>query len=550
MARAIHYEDLSLAIEPEQSGGYRVRTLRSPYGPAAAPFGLPFQRQELEEMIRKAATGVRRCPLVADSRAARDLVRTEPIHQPSESLRDIGARLFRSLFHGPVRETYLLSRGRAESLPDRGLRIRIVLPADIPEAGLLQALPWELLYCEETGEFLARSVLTPVVRILPLPWVSAAFPESEARQIRILIVVAQPRGSETLDDADERARILEAWCRQQSAEAKLLLAATLRDLYEALRSEHYQVVHFIAHGSFDPATGVGSLLLENSEGAAHLVPSNVLAETLRASRELRLVFLNSCSSAQVGQRPGQDPLLAAAAALVRRGIPAVLAMQFPVSDLAARLFSEAVYRSLSRGSSLEAAVTDGRLALHQANADSWEWITPALFAALTESDVFLPLCPAAEDRVARGKEIVVQVSRLLRSRSYARAQQVVEAQLEQGVDVADLHYYLALALLGGRRPRSLKVSELRPIESSVRRALDLDDCATHHLCLLAFLQRDFYLENQLSPRPPLYEDLLQRAATAPRDLLRLAELVELVPWAEPVVALVGARGSATGSDPR
>jgi len=142
------------------------------------------------------------------------------------------------------------------------------------------------------------------------------------------------------------------------------------------------------------------------DGEPDFVPGSQLAETLRASRELRLVFLNSCESAQVGHRPGQDPLLGLAAALVRGGMPAVIAMQFPVSDEAARVFSEAVYRSLAHGNPLDAAVADGRLALYREKPGSWEWITPVLVTALSESEVFRPLCTVEEARAAAREQNV------------------------------------------------------------------------------------------------------------------------------------------------
>jgi len=519
MARIIDYEDLALAIEPDREGRYQVRTLSSPYGLTAEPFILPFGRQEMEELVQKVGVGL--------AVPARDLGPTESKQPSSASFRETGARLFRSLFPGTLHETYLRSRGRFESRPDQGLRLRIVLPVDVPDAGLLQALSWELLYCEQTGDFLARNVLTPVIRQLALSGVAPSLPETEASCVRVLIAVASPRGLPPLDHADEHARILQAWRQQPKAKVKLLRPATLRGLTEALRSDHYQVVHFICHGAFDLEMGEGSLLLETPGGEPYFVSGDVLAETLRASRELRLVFLNSCKSAQVARQPGQDPLLGTAAALVRRGLPAIIAMTAPISDSAARLLSEAVYRSLARGNSIEAAVADGRLALFQENPRAWEWITPALFAALGDSNVFRPLCSAAENLSTRQEEAVS----LLKRQSYGRAQELIESCLEGGEDLADLYYYLALALLGGRQPRRLKLEDFRRVEASARRILPLADRAAHHFCFLAFLQRDFYLTNYLLPPEPAYNDLLKQAAEAPFDPSRLEELVRLVPEA-------------------
>jgi hypothetical protein len=347
----MRYEDLSVAVEPKPEGGYKARALASPFGPGTAPFDLPLQREDLEELISNVRAAVAAPPSDGDFWSLRDLSPPGAARQPATDLRRIGAHLFRMLLGGPVREIYLLSRGRIDSNPDRGLRIRVVLPVDSPEAGLLQAVPWELLYCEETRESLARSSRTPVVRILPLAWASVPLSVPDAAPIRILIAVANPAGTAALDADDEYDRIREAWEPQQKVEIKVLPDCTLRDLTEALKTDSYRAVHFVTHGSFDPRSGTGSLLLEAPDGGPHPVPGAILGETLGAHRELQAVFLNACRTSQTGYKPGQDPLLGSAAALVRAGIPAVLAMQFPISDSGARTFSETVYRSLARGSS-------------------------------------------------------------------------------------------------------------------------------------------------------------------------------------------------------
>jgi hypothetical protein len=534
MPRLIQYEDLALTIESEGEAGHRVRLLASPYGFTAAPFALPFDRPVLERMIEEARAHLHRVPVSGVSSSARNVSALEdagPVRpSPEDGLRETGARLFQALFHGAVGEIFLQCRGRIESIPDRGLRIRLVLPADTADRALLQSLPWELLHSERTGGFLARNVLTPVVRQLAVPPMSSAL-ATVSEQVRILIAVATPRGVGALDDTDERARILEAWCQQEGAEVKVLLSATQDKLYEALRSEHYHVVHFIAHGDFDPRTGAGSLVLERSDGAPDAVPGEVLAESLKANRELRLVFLNSCSSAQLGHREGQDPLLGTAAALVRWGVPAVVAMQFPISDAAARVFSEAVYRSLAGGSSLEAAVADGRLVLLQAGVDSWEWINPVLLTGQSDSAVFRSLCPARQDRSARHASAIVQAAGLLALGSYERVLKTLDSCLQEGADSADLHYHRALALLAGRRPRHLKVSELRPVEASARAVLRFDDSAAHHLCLLAAVLKDFYLSNYLVAPQPGYEEVVERAAGTPVEDDKLDDLLRLAPWA-------------------
>lgn len=532
-AREIRYEDLALAIEPDGADTFRVRAVNTPYGLSAAPFALPFRREQLEAMIEDVRLGVLQSMEPGNNSRVRDLHTRMPRAVSRQSLGEIGSRLFRALFHEAIREVYLLCKGRSESTPDQGMRIRLVLPIDTPDSALLQALPWEILHCAETRDFLARSVLTPVVRQLVIQWASSSFANALPDRLRILIATAMPRGDhDPLDTADEEGRILKAWCEREDAEVDLLPSATLSALREKLRSRHYQVFHFIGHGSFK--AGEGGLLFETSSGGPHWVSGELLAEALRESRELRLAFLNACDSGQMGHRPGEDPLLGTAAALVRRGVPAVLANQFPISDSVARTFSEAVYRSLARGSSLDTAVGDGRFAIYQENTASWEWVTPTLFTALSGSEIFKPLVrwkPSPEENLSH-------VSRLLAEKSYDAARERIGSARGTGAESADHHYYLAIALLQGRRPRSLKLDDIRPVVASASRSLHLPDCAAHHYGLLAFLYKDFYLGNYLVPPEPGYDALLQKAAKSSLNRERLDELSVLLPWSKLVVDTV------------
>ncbi|HET9228037.1 MAG TPA: CHAT domain-containing protein, partial [Thermoanaerobaculia bacterium] len=282
LAREIHYEDLALAIEPEGTETFRVRALNTPYGLTAAPFALPFHRGDLEALIEESR---------------------EAVLEGRSALAETGGRLFRALFHEAVREVYLLCKGRSESAPDHGLRVRLVLPIDTPDSALLQALPWELLYCEQTDDYLARSELTPVIRQLAIPWTSSAFVGPPPERLRMLIAVASPRGVEALEDADEQGRILDAWCKQEHVDVELLPNATLSGLREELRSRHCHVLHFIGHGGFDAGAGVGALLFETADGRPHHVSGKLLAEALKGSRELRLIFLNACETGLLAWRP-------------------------------------------------------------------------------------------------------------------------------------------------------------------------------------------------------------------------------------------------------
>ena len=64
--------------------------------------------------------------------------------------------------------------------------------------------------------------------------------------------------------------------------------------------------------------------------------------------------------------------------------------QFPITDDAALVFSEAVYRRLAAGDSMDAAVAEGRLALLRRMPDSLEWGTPVLFLRAADSRLLRP----------------------------------------------------------------------------------------------------------------------------------------------------------------
>jgi hypothetical protein len=68
-----------------------------------------------------------------------------------------------------------------------------------------------------------------------------------------------------------------------------------------------------------------------------------------------------------------------ATCLLDNGVPAVVAMQFPIGDVAAIAFGAGLHRALARGEDVRRAVVEGRLAILDEIPGSLQWITPALF---------------------------------------------------------------------------------------------------------------------------------------------------------------------------
>jgi beta-lactam-binding protein with PASTA domain/outer membrane protein assembly factor BamD (BamD/ComL family) len=96
-----------------------------------------------------------------------------------------------------------------------------------------------------------------------------------------------------------------------------------------------------------------------------------------------VAFLNSCEGARGSEG---DPFSGTAATLVRRGIPAVVAMQYQITDKAAIEFCSAFYESLADGLPVDAAVTEARVAV---SMDSMlEWGTPVLYMRSRDGRLF------------------------------------------------------------------------------------------------------------------------------------------------------------------
>jgi hypothetical protein len=387
MERVLHFEELTLRIEPAGTGRFRVQIAQSPYGSQAVPLVEARSGDNFERFISAMEMAVRgRSSKKGLASPARDLAT-----EKSEWLRadltptQIGDRLFCLLFSRNVLETFLLSIGRAETRPDSGLRIRLILDPTAPE---ILALPWELLYRADTCDFLGRNPLTPLVRYLEVPRLAAPAPLVDS--LRILAVCASPHDQAPLDLVKERERLLSAWGKEGRVDIEFLDKPTLLGLRTRLMKSRYHILHFMGHGGFNSQTGEGVLLFEDAQGYSASVSGRVLAESIKDSRWLRLVLLNACQTAQLPRRRGQEPFSGVASALLLGGLPAVIAMQYPISDDAALVFSQHFYTALASGFPVDAAAAEARLAIHLSFPNSWEWATPALYMSVPDGRILLP----------------------------------------------------------------------------------------------------------------------------------------------------------------
>ena len=134
-----------------------------------------------------------------------------------------------------------------------------------------------------------------------------------------------------------------------------------------------------------PVRDEGLIVMADDTGQPHYLTATDLSRLLADHKPLRLVLLNACEGARGSS---QDIFSSTASILVRRGIPAVLAMQYPVTDRAAVEFARSFYESLADGLPADAAVAEARKAISIAVADTAEWGTPVLFMRASDGILF------------------------------------------------------------------------------------------------------------------------------------------------------------------
>jgi len=361
----LSYLDFDLLFE-NLGEEYEARVLASPAGQAISRFTLPFGPVEIENLLLRVG------------RARRRVRRLESPEM--EAARIFGSRLFTAVFNGEVLSC--LRGSQAENARQgSGLRLRLRLSAT-PELG---NLPWEFLYDPTRGQFLSLSTETPVIRYLELAQQIPPLPLHPPLQV--LVMISSPQDYPQLDVEKEWARLNEALADLVARGLVALTCldkATLGELQRLLRRGGYHIFHFIGHGAFDERSQDGVLLTEDEQGRGRLVSGFDLGTLLHDHRSLRLAVLNACEGARSSLN---DPFAGSAQSLVQKGLPAVVAMQFEISDEAAITLAHELYGALADGFPADAALAEARKAVFAQDNDV-EWATPVLYTRVPDTHVF------------------------------------------------------------------------------------------------------------------------------------------------------------------
>ncbi len=359
--------DFELEIGSGAAGTYPV-VARAPGGEVATIMRLPFTSAELDHHL-----AVVRDKVLASSAVLRGAPTSD-----ERPVRELGQRLFEALFADDVRSLYVASRQRAR---EQSSVLRLVLRVRPPE---LARLPWEFLFDPGHQDYLGLSM--PLVRYPEV--LAPRQPLQVALPLRILGMVARPGDQHALDAGDEQQRLHTALAgldREGLVELSWVAGQTYNALEDALDQGPWHVFHFLGHGGYNPDTEEGTLALADHTGRTHPVGADDISRLLAEHHPLRLVVLNACDT---GRGSASDAFSSIAAALIRREIPAVVAMQFEITDPAAIVFAQNFYQHVAKRRPVDDSVMRARRALRLANKDTLEWGTPVLYLRALEGRIF------------------------------------------------------------------------------------------------------------------------------------------------------------------
>lgn len=364
---------LRIGAESTGEGSYPIEVEGESGEKICAQMRMPFEGLELQNYLQ----GLEIARLKSGTPAYRD----SSVGGLAQ-VRKFGARLFDTLLGGVIGECFQAARRRAKA-EERRLPIRLSIMDPT-----LATLPWEFMFDPIQEDYLALSRQTPLVRYLEVA--DKPTPCKVLRPLRILALASSPRDAALaqLDVAREQQRINDALaelCKQRAVEIHWLSINRVAELQRVLNNGPWHVFHFVGHGGYDERQSEGTLLLQDDAGQPLHLSASKLAQLLHDHFSLRLVVLNAC---ETGLGDPMSLYSSTAARLVQRGVPAVVAMQYPISDQAGTIFAARFYDMLATGGDVDEALTEARKAVNIQLNNSIEWATPMLVTSSQDGQLF------------------------------------------------------------------------------------------------------------------------------------------------------------------
>lgn len=303
--------------------------------------------------------------------------------------RKYGEMMSKALFYDDVRDAFVEALAQLEGSQDDNDCLHVLLQI---EAEDLRELRWERLCAPKNWNFLILNQRTPLSFYIPT-CVERRFPPIGQRDLRALVVVANPQGLKEFQLADFDDSKTVASVKQALGEIPCDVLAnvdgavglpTPDELMKHLtqQDKYYTLLHIVCHGK----------LLPDGETAIYLAGANKCVEPLNGSTLIEglnnlkhaphFAFLSTCESASAEAEMSMGGL---AQRLVRElGMPAVVAMTEKVSIETAQALATTFYQQLRSHGNVDLALVEATAGL-QGRGDI---TVPALFSRLGGRPLF------------------------------------------------------------------------------------------------------------------------------------------------------------------
>ncbi|MGA7934577.1 MAG: CHAT domain-containing protein [Kovacikia sp.] len=308
--------------------------------------------------------------------------------QRAINLVKFGQQLYSALFQGTIRDSWVMAQGIAQHRQEV-LRLRLGL-----KDSRLPRLPWEVLGNDRpiaTGTDVLFSRYHSSFAVMSSPFQFQQFPSMEPGQaLKILMVLAAPTDQEALALRQEALHLQEELqgtlrngnrnSRFSEIQLTILEQPGREQLTQALEHNHYQVLHYAGHSGLGAAGGK-LYLVSSKTGLTETLNGEDLAGLL-VNNGIRMAVFNSCqggytATTESAADAGEGNL---AEALVKRGIPAVLAMAERIPDDVALNLSRLFYRNLKQLYPIDLSLSRARQGLLSSyGSNQLYWALPILY---------------------------------------------------------------------------------------------------------------------------------------------------------------------------
>jgi hypothetical protein len=269
-----------------------------------------------------------------------------------EEIASFGRLLHRCLFPPSDGVWTKLQQWIRES--DEPVRLTLQLPTGRDKA-YLAAIPWEYLHTTGPGGyFLAADPKIVLSRWAPTAHPAASLPA--LTKISILPVVSDPsRDKLGPVDADEVLETLTELGNDPRFDVRPMIAnRDVDQLRSAVATAEPDVVHFMGHGRFTREVGGGLAMIKpGGIGWEWVEADRVAAAFCPGGHPPRAVVLHTCEG---GIADTTYRFAGLAPELIKLGVQCVIAMQYPIRNDTAKLFSTTLYAQLAAGRPLDEAV--------------------------------------------------------------------------------------------------------------------------------------------------------------------------------------------------